>query len=149
MTARSLPDVAEMVARAGRLLDRAWAPYSGIRVACVLRTGDGALFEGVNVENSSLGLTICAERNALAAAVTAGAAVGGGAAAAVDLVVFTSNSGHVTVPCGACRQVMAELAPAARIVFARNGRVEREWPSIGALLPEAFDGRWKDPGAGA
>lgn len=137
-----------MMTRAARLLERAWSPYSGIRVACVLRLTDGTLVDGVNVENTSLGLTICAERNALAAALAGGASAPGGAGPAVEQIVFTSNSEHVTVPCGACRQVIAELAPGARIVFARQGKIVREWPTIHALLPEAFDGRWKGPGSG-
>lgn len=148
MNGPSPADDGALMARAARLLDRAWSPYSGIRVACVLRLSDGTLVDGVNVENTSLGLTICAERNALAAALAGGAAAPGGSGPTVERIVFTSNSDHVTVPCGACRQVIAELAPAARIIFARDGQVVRQWPSIHALLPEAFDGRWKGPAAG-
>lgn len=149
MNGSALPDAGSILARAGQLLERAWSPYSGIRVACVVRLEDGRLFEGVNVENSSLSLTICAERNALGAAMAGGAGRPDGAGPAVDLIVFASNSGDVTVPCGACRQVIAELAPNARIVYGRDGRVEREWPSVHALLPDAFDGRWKGSRSGA
>ncbi len=138
MTA-SHPTDTDLLARAEALLSRAHSPYSGISVAAVLVAADGRVFEGVNVENASLGLTVCAERNALGAAVTAGAArIPGG----IVTILFTSNHPEVRVPCGACRQVIAELAPAARVLFGRNGRIEREWPAPSALLPDAFDGTW-------
>jgi len=130
----------ELLARAEALLPRAHSPYSGISVAAVALTEDGRVFEGVNVENTSLGLTVCAERNALGAAVTAGA--GGTAGGRIRTLVFTSNHDAVRVPCGACRQVLAELAPDARVLYGRGGAIEREW-RIADLLPDAFDGTWK------
>jgi cytidine deaminase len=133
----------DLLARAEALLEWAYGPYSGIAVAAALLAEDGRIMTGVNVENASLGLTLCAERTALAAAVAAGLGPGrpGGR---ITGLVFTSNSPSVTVPCGACRQVIAELAPEARLAYGRNGRILRRWSSIRELLPEAFDGRWKD-----
>ncbi|HEX7880787.1 MAG TPA: cytidine deaminase [Candidatus Eisenbacteria bacterium] len=137
-----LPDV-ELLARVEALLDRAYGRYSSIRVAAVVMLEDGTLHDGVNVENSSLGLTVCAERNALFGAVADGAAVGTHAPGPRPVrIVFTSNSDDVTVPCGACRQVIRELAPHAEIVFGRNGTIRKRWASIDELLPFAFDGDW-------
>jgi cytidine deaminase len=134
---------AELLSRAEDLLARAYGRYSTVRVAAVVVLDDGTLHDGVNVENSSLGLTICAERNALFGAVTDGAAVAPGVAGPRPVrILFTSNSDDVTVPCGACRQVIRELAPLAEIVFGRNGAILARWTSIDELLPFAFDGGW-------
>jgi len=144
MTLPIRPGEVELLARAEALLAQAYSPYSTIRVAALVLLDDGTVHAGVNVENASLGLTVCAERNALFAAVTAGAGVG------VDrvgprpvMVLFTSNSDDVTAPCGACRQVLHELAPDAVILFGRGGEVRHRWLSVGALLPDAFDGDWR------
>jgi cytidine deaminase len=144
---RNSPTDALLVIQAEEFLPRAWSPYSGIQVACLVELEDGSIFAGVNVENASLGLSICAERNALAAAVTAGAGVGSRPGPRAVRLVLTSNHPDVTVPCGACRQVIAEIAPRAQIIFGRAGKVEKTWASIADLLPDAFDGRWRpDPG---
>jgi cytidine deaminase len=134
----------QLLAQAEALLPHAHNPYSGIAVSAVVLLNDGRFFGGVNVENSSLGLTICAERNALAQAVAHGP-LGGRASRSshVSAIAFTSNHEAINVPCGACRQVIAELAPLARILYGRDGRILREWESVRDLLPEAMDGRWK------
>jgi cytidine deaminase len=137
----------ELLAEAEALLARAHNPYSGVAVAAIVVTDDGRRFPGVNVENTSLGLTVCAERNALASAVAAGAAGQAAGAVKITTIVFTSNNPAVRRPCGACCQVISELAPAASILFGRNGIIERAWDSIAALLPEAFDGSWKRAGS--
>jgi cytidine deaminase len=137
------PTDADLLVRAEALLARAYGRYSTVRVAAVVLLDDGSVHDGVNVENSSLGLTICAERNALFGAVADGMAAGPDAAGPRPTVLlFTSNSDDVTVPCGACRQVIRELAPSAEIVFGRAGTVRKRWASIDQLLPDAFDGDW-------
>ena len=139
-----LPGELELLARAEELLSRAFAPYSNIHVACVVELEDGSRHDGVNVENASLGLTICAERNALFRAMASGAGVPGRREGpAIARVLFTSNSDLVVVPCGACRQVLAELAPRAVVLFGSNGRIHSRWASPAVLLPEAFDGTWR------
>lgn len=134
----------DILHEAEALLVRSHNIYSGVAVAAVVVADDGRRFGGVNVENTSLGLTVCAERNALGQAVAAGAA-GWRALPGrhITTIVFTSDNEAVRVPCGACRQVISELAPAARIIFGRGGRIERQWSNISELLPEAFDANWK------
>ncbi len=111
----------------------AHAPYSGCRVGCALETAAGGRFTGVNVENASYGLTVCAERVAVGQAVTAE----GPNLRIVRLAVVCP--GQEFSPCGACRQVMAEFAlpgGATQVVFLSGGRpVVR---TLAELLPEAF-----------
>jgi cytidine deaminase len=143
----STPDDLRLLAEAEALLPRAHSPYSGIAVAAIVVADDGRHFGGVNVENTSLSLTVCAERSALVQAVAAGAAGRGAATGSrIVTIAFTSNHPDVQVPCGACRQVISELAPHARLLFGRAGRVEKVWKSIADLLPEAFDSTWKTGG---
>lgn len=130
-----------LLAEAEARLAQAHGRYSGVHVAAAALDESGRIYVGVNVENSSLGLTICAERNALAQAVAQGAALDRPGRRIVALA-FTSNNVSVAVPCGACRQVICELAPSARILYGRGGQILRQWQSISELLPEAFDGSW-------
>lgn len=111
-------------------LARAYAPYSKFQVGAALRAADGRVFTGVNVENSSFGLTMCAERVALGTAVAAGVRE-------FTHLAITCGTGHFLTPCGACRQVMAEFAPSlAVIVLEGNDRVHEL--SLANLLPSAF-----------
>jgi cytidine deaminase len=89
-----------------------YSPYSKFRVGAALVCSDGTVFTGVNVENRSFGLTVCAERSAVSAAVSAGRRDFSG------IVVATPDADYPVSPCGACRQVLSEfLAPAAPVVF--------------------------------
>src|SRR5258708_5481437 len=110
----------------------AHCPYSHFRVGAAL-VADGEVFVGVNIEISSYGLTLCAERSALAAALSAGAGpITQIAVACIDAPLDASLSSRA--PCGACRQWLADLAPDALIFI--NG-VERDF-TIADLLPHAF-----------
>jgi cytidine deaminase len=87
----------------------------------------------VNVENASFPLSACAERNALAAAVAAGATE-------IDAVAIVAGEDEATPPCGACRQVLIELAPGATVVSESATGHRRTW-GVEELLPDAFDAR--------
>jgi cytidine deaminase len=122
--------VARLVGAARRAAKRAHAPYSRFHVGAAVLAG-GAIHAGCNVENASYGLTVCAERNAVAAAVLAGAR-------RLDAVVVVPP----TPPCGMCLQTLAEFGSAALpviLVGARGARVEL---TLGELLPRAFSKRF-------
>lgn len=109
---------------------RAYVPYSGFHVGAALRFRDGDVVTGCNVENASFGLTVCAERTAFVRAIAEGRDP-----ADVDLVAVHVD-GPEGQPCGMCRQVIAELAPNARIAFVTGG--EYVEGGVSALLPAAF-----------
>ena len=113
----------------------AYAPYSGFKVGAALLCEDGEVFTGANVENSSFGLTNCAERSALFAAVSAGKR------AFKAIAIVGGKDGNVSdfcPPCGACRQALAEFSPKGDLqVILFNGQAEKALP-LSALLPESF-----------
>ncbi len=131
-TGRRVPSRLESAARAARR--RAYAPYSGFRVGAAVLAG-GEVHAGANVENASYGLTLCAERSAVAAAAGAGAR-------RIDAVAVASGTAEPTPPCGMCLQTLAEFAgpslPVA-LLGARGARVET---TLGELLPRAFGRRF-------
>jgi cytidine deaminase len=120
----------DLVQAAREVSGRAYAPASGFAVGCAVRTAGGGTYAGCNVENASYGLTICAERAAIAAAVAAE-----GPRPLIRAVAVHAESPSCS-PCGACRQVIAELGPDAVVVYRRDGRYVRR--GIAELLPDAF-----------
>jgi len=108
----------------------AHCPYSRFRVGAAVLTGDGAIAAGCNVENASYGLTVCAERNAVARAIADGAR-------RIDAVVVYTPTPEPVTPCGACRQVLAEFGSGARIRCICDGPGILE-SSLADLLPYAF-----------
>lgn len=117
-----------LVEAARRAAARAYAPYSGYRVGAALEDASGGVFTGANVENASYGLTICAERAAVFAAVAAGVR-------RLRRIAIWAR-GREPWPCGACRQVLAEFAPRVEVVVASPREVRRE--RLDRLLPSAF-----------
>ena len=117
-------------ARAAR--EQAYAPYSRFAVGAALRAKSGRVFTGCNVENLSFGLTICAERNALFAAIAAGERE-------FDVIAIVADSRQPVTPCGACRQVLAEFSPQLAICCA-NLEGQTFTSDLGQLLPRATEG---------
>ncbi len=111
---------------------RAYAPYSGFQVGAALETADGQVFVGCNVENLSFGLTVCAERGAVMAAVAAGARD-------FTVIAIVSDSREPISPCGACRQVLAEFAPGIEVRSA-NLQGQLFVATLEELLPRARAG---------
>ncbi len=107
-----------------------YSPYSSFRVGAALLTAKGNIYTGVNVENASYGLTICAERAAIYAAVAAGEKD------FTALAVAGDQEGY-TYPCGACLQVMAEFSPHLRILVAGKKNNYKEY-QLSDLLPQIF-----------
>jgi cytidine deaminase len=136
-------DKRALLAAARAVRARAHAPYSHFLVGAAVLDERGRVHVGCNVENASYGLTVCAERNAVAAAVAAGAR----RLRAVSVVTEVMPPAS---PCGACRQVLAELMPDSGVVLmasapGKNGRAPSKVPeaapdetTLGALLPRAF-----------
>lgn len=107
----------------------AYAPYSGFPVGAALLAADGTVYTGCNVENSSFGLTCCAERTALFSAVAAGERN--------FLAVAVVADGRLVPPCGACRQALSEFAPDLPVVLASLSG-QHTILSLTNLLPEPF-----------
>lgn len=107
----------------------AWAPYSQFRVGAAVLAEDGRVFVGCNVENASYGLTVCAERNALAAAVVAGSR---------PLAVAIVGPRLGLSPCGACRQVLAEFGLDLQVLLTSGEEPGHIILTAGDLLPDAF-----------
>lgn len=119
---------AALIEAAIAIRERAYAPYSNYPVGAALLMEDGSIVTGVNVENSSYGLTICAERTAVTTAITAGYRK------ILAVAVATDNAGS---PCGACRQVLTEFAgdvPVYLVDATGNGRDT----TLHTLLPDHF-----------
>jgi cytidine deaminase len=127
----SVPDevVERLLAAARAAKERAYAPYSGFHVGAAVLAG-GEVFPGVNIENASYPVAVCAERNAVAAAVTAGRT-------SIEAVAVVADAEEPTPPCGACRQVLNEFGPHMLVVCegAAGGRARWVLPEI---LPNAF-----------
>ena len=121
-----------LLKEAWRVRDLAYSPYSGFAVGAALEDDTGRVFVGCNVDNLSFGLTICAERVAVGAAVAAGAQRFRG-------LTIVSDSLEPVSPCGACRQVLAEFAPDLPILC-ENKDGQQFRASLKELLPRAKAG---------
>ncbi|GIV56633.1 MAG: hypothetical protein KatS3mg040_1401 [Candidatus Kapaibacterium sp.] len=133
MTTADLELVDQALATAWRVRAAAYAPYSQFQVGAAVLGSCGRLWCGANVENSSYGLTLCAERAALAAARAAGGD-------AFLLLCIAADTEEPISPCGACRQWIVELAPHALVAMIGSNGAER-WCTPSELLPWAFGSR--------
>jgi cytidine deaminase len=121
-----------LIAAAKDARSRAHAPYSNFQVGAALECSDGTVFTGCNVENISYGLTICAERVAIASAVAAGHR-------SFRRIAVVADTRQPITPCGACRQVMAEFCDNLTVVSA-NFHGEIFLAELPELLPRAKAG---------
>ena len=135
MTAKLAQDVIDrLLQSAQQASEKAYAPFSKFHVGAAILTADGRMFTGCNVENSSFGMTNCAERTAIFTAVAEGAVTAERDLVAVAVV---NKDGVPCSPCGACRQVIYEFGPGAMIVFrAKSGEITQK--NAEELLPEGF-----------
>ena len=124
-------DPLQLLDAARACLARAYAPYSQFPVAAAVVDDRGRVFTGANVENASYGLTMCAERVAVFAAVAAGAR-------RIVAVAVTAQKMRPITPCGACRQVLAEFCDPSTPVHSDSGEGTVVTATIGELLPGAF-----------
>lgn len=123
----------ESLLQASRVaMEQAYAAYSGFKVGSAVLGANGEIYSGCNVENASYGLSICAERSAVARMVCAGER-------SIRAIAISASSGEAAFPCGACRQVLAEFAPAGEPVsiYLVTGDGVEEY-TLADLLPHAF-----------
>ncbi|MGD0416678.1 MAG: cytidine deaminase [Terriglobales bacterium] len=116
---------------ARKVMKNAYAPFSNFRVGAAILTSKGQVFVGCNVENSSYGMTNCAERTAIFSAIAKA-----GPELEIDAVAVTNDHGVPCSPCGACRQVIYEFGPRAIIFY--QGEKGPKQSLITDLLPEGF-----------
>ena len=125
--------IAKLYSSARQASIHAYSPYSGARVGASVLDTEGNVYSGCNVENASYGLTQCAERNALANAISAGMKPG-----AAHALLIVATGFDVLAPCGACRQVMSELlAENALVISCVNETDYHSW-EVNELLPDPF-----------
>lgn len=124
----TVPD--DLLEAARSALKNAYVPYSDFPVGAALRSASGVIYAGANVENASFGLTRCAEQSAVQALVSAGERE------FTELVVCSLASEPAS-PCGACRQILFEFSPAARVLLVNDRGVTVE-SSVASLLPGGF-----------
>ena len=121
----------ELLAAARQARERAYAPHSHFRVGAAVLGADGRVYAGCNVENSSFGLTICAERNAIFSMVAAGERE-------IREVLIIGDTEEFLPPCGACRQVIAEFAQPPAVVRMCNREGECRDTTVAELVPFIF-----------
>jgi cytidine deaminase len=127
----------DLLALARQAAENSYSPYSKFRVGAALRLRNGEVVTGTNVENVSLGLTICAERAALVRAVAQF-----GPTIRIDAVAVANLNGLPSPPCGACRQMLAEFAaPEAQVAFPSAGGMKTM--SFNEILPVGFEFKLK------
>jgi cytidine deaminase len=121
--------IKELIACARKARESAYAPYSGFKVGAALLCDEGKIFTGCNVENVSLGATNCAERTAVFSAVAAGYRN--------FLAIAVAADDGLILPCGICRQVLAEFSSNLTVICAKKDGYEQF--GLNELLPHSFD----------
>ena len=122
----------KLVEIAKKMMQYAHAPYSGYKVGAALLCEDGSVYGGCNVEGSSYGTTICAERTALVKAVSEGKKT-------FSILAVCSSGNDYCTPCGICRQMLHDFSPDMKVLCANNDGEYIEY-TLTQLLPHAFSG---------
>ena len=120
-----------LIQTATKAVNSAYAPYSQFKVGAAVLTSTGEIFAGCNVENASYGLSMCAERNAIANAI-----IGNSKDTIIKAIAVANSQNVFCSPCGACRQVIWEFGQNARVIF--QGSQGWQTSTIKDLLPEGF-----------
>jgi cytidine deaminase len=124
-------NINELINNAKSARQLSYSPYSKFKVGAALKTKNGRIFTGCNIENSSYGLSICAEREAVFKAISAGEKD-------LDTIAVVTDSNKLLTPCGACRQVIWEFSKDMTIIVA-NLKGEKKEFKIKELLAHPFD----------
>lgn len=120
----------ELIKKAREAYEKAYAPYSNFKVGAALLGKSGNIHTGCNVENASYGLTICAERSAIAQAVCSGERE-------FSAVAVFTDANQPTPPCGACREVLSEFSDDMTVIM-ETSEGKREILTLRELLPHRF-----------
>ncbi len=126
-------DYTNLVKEAFNAMEHSYSPYSKFRVGAALLADDGNIYTGANIENSSFGATICAERTAVVKAAFEGQRV-------IKAIAIASDSEDYIYPCGICRQVLTEFGSDDMLVICSNKAGEYRIHTLGEILPHAFRG---------
>lgn len=118
----------ELILKAYEAMEKAYAPYSNFKVGAAL-FADNRVYTGCNIENSSYGATICAERVAISKAISEGAKN-------FYKIAIVSSRREFTTPCGICRQVLTEFMPEGKIVLTNDKEIKEI--NVNELLPDSF-----------
>jgi len=121
----------KLLKAAQEIKEKAYAPYSHFHVGAALLTPSGKMYSGCNVENTSYGLTICAERNAIFQMVNDGQQE-------ISEILVIGNTDQFLPPCGACRQVIAEFAAKDTIIYMCNRHGQFKKTSVAEIIPFSF-----------
>lgn len=124
-------NIEKLLKAARQVKEKAYAPYSHFHVGAALLTPSGNIYTGCNVENTSYGLTICAERNAIFQMVAAGEN-------RISEILVIGDTEHFLPPCGACRQVIAEFAGKDTVIYMCNQNGEYQQAAANDMLPYTF-----------
>lgn len=132
MVDSALMDWERLIAAARTAREHAYSPYSGFEVGAALRTRDGHIFGGCNVENRSFGATVCAERVAVGCAIAAGQRQ-------LEALVVISDTEPPATPCGLCLQVLMEFGGPDLRILVMNASGERQEYRLADLHPHPFE----------
>jgi len=122
----------ELMKMAEKAYENSYSPYSGIKIGAAVKTGSGKIYTGTNIENASYGATICAERSAIAKAVSDGETV-------ITAVAVTGDIDDYAYPCGICRQVISEFMKPDMEIAVSGRNLDLKIFKLKELLPSAFE----------